>query len=145
MFPGLDHQVLSPVFNVKRPEGRTDEEIVAEVERKVIQMIGNYTHKEWDCAKKILKHAGRVNRVFDEMKISYQPRPKPTTAGKKMQPPGNIGSEPAETSKKGKISKTAVTTEGAAKGTKAQDVLAKRKADAAKTTLPLLAENLPSC
>jgi hypothetical protein len=62
-----------------------------------------------------------------------------------MQPPGNIGSEPVETSKKGKISKTAVTTEGAAKGTKAQDVLAKRKADAAKTTLPLLAENLPSC
>jgi hypothetical protein len=103
-------------------------------------MIGNYTHKEWDCSQKILKHAGRVNRVFDEMEISYQLRPKPAMAGKKMQPPGNIGSEPAETSKKGKTSKTAVATEGTAKVTKAQDVLAKRKAEAAKTTLPPLAE-----
>jgi hypothetical protein len=126
--PGLDHEVRSPIFKAKHPDGQTDEEIVAEVERKVIQMIGNYTHREWDCAQKILKHPGCVNRVFDEMKISYQPRPKLATAGKKMQPSGNIGSEPVETSKKGKTSKTVVATEGAAKGTKAQDVLAKRKA-----------------
>jgi hypothetical protein len=45
----------------------TDEEIVAEVERKVVQMIGNFTHKEWECAQRILKHQGLVNRVFDEM------------------------------------------------------------------------------
>jgi hypothetical protein len=45
MLPGLDHQVRSPVFNVNRPEGQTDQEIVAVVERKIIQMIGNYTHK----------------------------------------------------------------------------------------------------
>jgi hypothetical protein len=125
---------------VKCPDGQTDEEIVADVERKVVQMIGNYTHKEWDCTQKILKHTGRVNRVFDEMKIQYQPRPKPATAGKKMQPPGNIGSETVETSKKGKVSKTVVAPEGAVKSTKAQDVLAKRKAEAAKTTLPPLAE-----
>jgi hypothetical protein len=57
-----------------------------------------------------------------------------------MQPPGNIGSETVETSKKGKVSKTVVAPEGAVKSTKAQDVLAKRKAEAAKTTLPPLAE-----
>jgi hypothetical protein len=44
--PGLDDMVRSPKFNVKRPEGKIDEEIVAEVEKKVVQMIGNYTHKE---------------------------------------------------------------------------------------------------
>jgi hypothetical protein len=136
----LDHEVRSPIFNAKRPDGQTDEEIIAEVEWKVVQMIENYTHREWEFAQKILKHPGRVNRVFNEIKISYQPRPKPAMAGKKMQPLGNIGSEPVETSKKGKTSKTVVATEGAAKGTKAQDVLAKRKAEAAKTTLPPLAE-----
>jgi hypothetical protein len=52
-----------------------------------------------------------------------------------MQPLGNIGSEPVETSKKGKTNKAAGTTEGASKSTKAQDVLAKRKVEAAKTTL----------
>jgi hypothetical protein len=140
MLPGLDHEVRSPKFNVKRPDGKTDEEIVAEVEKKVVQMTGNYTHKEWVCAQKILKHQGRVNQVFDEVNVSYLPRPKPATSGKKMQTPGNVGLEPVETSKKGKTSKTAGTTEGASKGTKAQDVLAKRKADAAKTTLPPLAE-----
>jgi hypothetical protein len=78
------------------------------------------------------------------MKISYQPRPKPATAGKKMQPPGNIGSDPTETSKKGKTSKTVVATEGVAKGTKAQDVLAKRKAELQRLLCPRLLKNLPS-
>jgi hypothetical protein len=140
LLPWLVHEVRSPIFNVKHPDGQTDEEIVAEVERKVVQMIGNYTHKEWECAQKILKHPGCVNRIFDELKILYQPQPKPAIVGKKMQPPGNIGSEPAETSKKGKSSKAARATEGAPKSTKAQDVFAKRKAEAAKTTLPPLAE-----
>jgi acyl-CoA reductase-like NAD-dependent aldehyde dehydrogenase len=48
--------------------------------------------------------------------------------------------KPAETSRKGKSSKAVGTTEGAPKSTKAQDVLAKRKADAAKATPPPLAE-----
>jgi hypothetical protein len=47
---GLDYEVQSPKFNVKRPDGKTDEVIVAEVENKVVQMIDNYTHKEWECA-----------------------------------------------------------------------------------------------
>jgi hypothetical protein len=34
MLPGLDHEVRSPKFNVKRPDGKTDEEIVAEVEKR---------------------------------------------------------------------------------------------------------------
>jgi HD-like signal output (HDOD) protein len=29
----------------------SDEEIVAEVERKVVQMIGNFTHKEWNVPR----------------------------------------------------------------------------------------------
>jgi hypothetical protein len=61
MLPRLDHEVRSPKFNVKSPDGKTDVEIVAEVEKKVVQMIGNYTHREWECAPKILKHQGCVN------------------------------------------------------------------------------------
>jgi hypothetical protein len=138
--PGLDDDVRSPIFNVKRPEDVTDEEIVAEVEKKVVQMIGNFTHKEWECAQRILKHQGRVNRVFDEMGVTYSPRPVPPTAGKKMQPPGNVGSEAVETSRKARPGKTGSVVENAVKNSKAQDILAKRKADAAKATLPPLAE-----
>jgi hypothetical protein len=54
--PGLDYETRSPKFNVRRPEGKIDEKILAEIEGKVVLMIGNYTHKEWDCAQKILKH-----------------------------------------------------------------------------------------
>jgi hypothetical protein len=71
--PGLDCEVQSPKFNIKCPDGKTDEEIVAEVEKKVVPMIDNYTHKEWECAQKILKHQGRVNHVFDEMSVPYSP------------------------------------------------------------------------
>jgi hypothetical protein len=118
----------------------SDDEIVAKVEKKVVQMIGNFTHKEWECAQRILKHQGRVNRVFDEMGVTYSLRPVPPTAGKKMQPPGNIGSEAVETSRKTKSGKTTTVSDIAVKNTKAQDILAKQKADAAKATLPPLAE-----
>jgi hypothetical protein len=87
-----------------------------------------------------LKHQGRVNRVFDEMGVTYSPCPVPPKASKKMQPPGDIGLEPAETSRKNKSSKIDVTAENVARNTKDKDVLAKRKADAAKATLPPLAE-----
>jgi hypothetical protein len=113
---------------------------VAEMEKKVVQMIGNFTHKEWECSQRILKHHGRVNRVFDEMGVTYSSRPVPPTASKKMQPPGNIGSEAVETSRKTKSGKTTAIVDSAMKNTKAQDILAKRKADAAKATLPPLAE-----
>jgi hypothetical protein len=67
--------VRSPIFNVKRPADKTDEEVVAEVERRVVQMIGNFTQKEWECAQRILKHQGRVNRVFDEISVTHSPSP----------------------------------------------------------------------
>jgi hypothetical protein len=138
--PGLVDNVRSPIFNVKRPADKSDDEIVAEVEKKVVQMIGNFTHKEWECAQRILKHQGRVNRVFYEMGVTYSARPVPPTASKKMQPPGNIGSEAVETSRKPKSSKTTAVVDNAMKNTKAQDILARRKADAAKATLPPLVE-----
>jgi hypothetical protein len=103
-------------------------------------MIGNDTHKEWEAAQKILKHQGRVNCVLEEMKVPCPLRLKPTTPGKKMQPPDNIGSEPAGTSKKGKTSKTIATREGTSKPAKASEVLARREAEAAKTTLSPVAE-----
>jgi hypothetical protein len=137
---GLDFETRSPKFSVKHLEGKTDEEILAGVENKVIQMIGNYTHREWQCAQKILKHQGRVNRVLEEMNVSCPPRQRPVTASKKMQPAGNIGSEPAEISTKGKVNKSVAAAEGTSKNVKATDVLAQRKAKAAKTTLPPTAE-----
>jgi hypothetical protein len=33
---GLDQNLRSPIFNVKRPADKTDEEVVAEVETKVV-------------------------------------------------------------------------------------------------------------
>jgi hypothetical protein len=44
--PGLDDNVRSPIFNVKQPADMSDDEIVAEVQKKVVQMIGDFTHKE---------------------------------------------------------------------------------------------------
>jgi hypothetical protein len=138
--PGLDFEIYNPKLNVKRPEGKTDKVILGEVDRKVIQMIGNYTHKEWECAQKIWKHEGRVNRVLEEMKVQCPPRPKPAALCKKMQCFDNIGSEPVEIYKKAKAGQIAVTTEGTSKNVKATDVSVHNKAKAVKTTLPPLVE-----
>jgi hypothetical protein len=77
----------APSSKFSAPKEKNNEEIIAEVERKVIQMIGNYTHKEWEVAQKISKHHSRVNWVLEEMGIACPPRPKPLTPGKKLQPP----------------------------------------------------------
>jgi hypothetical protein len=74
------------------------------------------------------------------MGVTYSPRPVPPTAGKKMQAPGNIGSEAVETSRKTSPGKAGSVVDNAVKNSKAQDILAKRKADAAKATLTPLAE-----
>jgi hypothetical protein len=71
------------------------------------------------------------------MGVTYSPHLVPPTAGKKMQPPGNIGSEAIKTSRKTRLGKTGSVVDNAVKNRKAQDILAKRKADAAKATLPL--------
>jgi hypothetical protein len=102
-------------------------------------MIDNYTHKKWECAQKILKHQGQVNGVFD-VGVAYSPRPIPMTVGKKMLPAGNVGSEPAETSKRKRTGKLTTAPEGTSKSVKAADVLVQQKADAAKTTLPPIAK-----
>lgn len=138
--PRLDFQTRSPKFNDKCPKGKTNKEILAEVERKVTQMIRNYTHKEWECAQKILKDQGHVNRVLEEMKFPCPLQPKPAAPGKKMQPADNVGSEPVEISKKDKTSKMSVMTEGTSKVAKDTKVLVHRKAEVAKTTLPPIVE-----
>lgn len=61
----------------------------------------------------------------ERMGILCPLRPNPTTAGKKMQPPENVGSEAVETSKKRKASKAAVATKGPSKLAKASDPLAR--------------------
>jgi hypothetical protein len=59
------------------------------------------------------------------MGVTYSLRPVPPTADKKMQPPGYIGSEAVETSRKTKPGKTIAVVDSAVKNIKAQDVLAK--------------------
>jgi hypothetical protein len=108
-------------------------------------MIGNFTHKEWECAQRILKHQGRVNRVFDEMGVTYSPRPVPPTASKKMQPPGNTGSEAVETSQKSKLSKIVVTTEPTMKSTKPKTSWPSEKRMLLKLPCLRLQKNLRSC
>jgi hypothetical protein len=99
---------------------------------------------EWECAQKILKHEGRVNRVQEEMKVQCPPRLKPAAPCKKMQPPGIIGSEPTEDYKKVKADKIAITTDGTSKNTKATDVLVQRKAVLLKLHYLQLLRNLLS-
>jgi hypothetical protein len=57
-----------------------------------------------------------------------------------MQPPGNVGSEPTETSKKSKTGKAVVVTEGTLKLAKASEDLEWRRAEATKMTLVLAVE-----
>jgi hypothetical protein len=62
--PRLDRNVRSPIFNVERPVDKTDDEVVTEVEKKVVQMIGNFTHKDWECAQRIFETSGPGQPCF---------------------------------------------------------------------------------
>ena len=39
-FSGMDYDLTSPVFGLRRPEGSTDEVIVAELEREASDILG---------------------------------------------------------------------------------------------------------
>lgn len=98
--PNIDLEDKFPKFGVKKPDGFSNAEYVAEIERQAVLLIGNYLLKEHESAMQVLKHGGRINRVFDEMKVSYGLHTRPDGPIKKMVLPGYVGSQIPEIKKK---------------------------------------------
>jgi hypothetical protein len=94
-------------------------------------MIGNYTHKEWEATPKNFEAPRSHQLRLGGNEGSLSSMPKTNSAVQKDGPPDNTGSEPVETSKKGKAGKAVVTTESSSKLAKASEALAQWKAAAA--------------
>jgi len=93
VFPGCERELPYPRFGLKRTEGRSDEILLAELEREAENYLGPYTEKELESAKLILCHEGRINRPFFEMGITVEARPKPVKGVKRHREVGNVGSD----------------------------------------------------
>jgi hypothetical protein len=82
-----------PRLKLERPKDKSDESIVAEVEREACDIIGPYHEKEYESAVAIVKHDGRINRVLHMMGVKVEPRAKSSRPSKRTRASGNTGSE----------------------------------------------------
>jgi hypothetical protein len=60
-------EVPFPRFGLELRENQGADEFMAEVEKKVNTMIGEYTTNEYKAYKNLVKHKKRINRVFSEI------------------------------------------------------------------------------
>ena len=112
-FAGLKYDVTSPVFGLRRPEGCSDEVIVAELERQAAKILGPWNRKEYGPLVEVCGENLRLNRCLAEMGVAYEPRPLPANAIPRMTPPGNVGSEVPGSKSKGKAKVEEVGSSGA--------------------------------
>jgi len=111
-FVGMEYDLTSPVFGLRRPEGSSDEVIVAELEPEASDILGPWNRKEYLSLVEVCKRNLRLNRWLAEMGVEYGLRPVPAGAVPRMTPPGNVGSEVASKKSKGKAKKEEVGTSG---------------------------------
>ena len=63
-FAGLKYDVTSPVFRLRRPEGSSDEVIVAEPERQAAEILGPWNKKEYGSLVEVCGGEPSVEPVF---------------------------------------------------------------------------------
>jgi hypothetical protein len=56
-----------PLFGLCLTNGQSAEDFMSEVEKKVNEMIGQYTMNEYKAYKNLVKYKRRINRVFSEV------------------------------------------------------------------------------
>jgi uncharacterized protein YktA (UPF0223 family) len=76
-------QVPFPRFVHQLKEGKSIEEFIDEVEKKVDAMIGESTLNEYKAYKNLVKHHKRINRVFAEVGAETTFRSRPPGVDKK--------------------------------------------------------------
>jgi hypothetical protein len=60
-------EVPFPKFGLQLRDGRSADDFMLEIERRVNLMIGEYTMNEYKAYKNLVKHKKRINRVFFEV------------------------------------------------------------------------------
>jgi hypothetical protein len=60
-------EVPFPLFGLRLTDGQSAEDFMSGVEKKVNEMIGQYTMNEHMAYKNPVKHKRRINRVFCEV------------------------------------------------------------------------------
>ena len=63
-FFGLEYEVLSPVFGLRKAEGKSDEVIVSELEREASEILGPWNKKEYLSLIEVCGKNLRLNRCL---------------------------------------------------------------------------------
>jgi hypothetical protein len=60
-------EVPLPLFGLHLIDGQSAEDFMIEVEKKVNDMIGEYTMNEYKAYKNLVKHKKKINQVLSEI------------------------------------------------------------------------------
>ena len=66
-----------PRFGFSRPKSENDGKFVRGIEEEANKILGDYSDKEHAARVAVLGTCPRLNRVFEEMKVTYSERPVP--------------------------------------------------------------------
>jgi hypothetical protein len=66
-----------PRFGLSRPKSENDGKFVRRIEEEANKILGDYSDKEHAARVAVLGTCPRLNRVFEEMKVTYSERPVP--------------------------------------------------------------------
>lgn len=101
-FDCVDWEVAFPIFVLSKPEGKSDEVIVAELKMVASELLGPWNKKEYDSFFAVCCHQGQVNRCLHEMGVSYEVRVVSPLPHRRLRAPGVLGSEVPVKKSKGK-------------------------------------------
>lgn len=68
----LEYEIVCPIFGLRRPNGKSNETIIAELEHEAMQLLGPWNKKEYDSFVVVCCHRGQVNRFLHEMRVRYE-------------------------------------------------------------------------
>lgn len=92
-FDCLNYEIVCPTFGLRKPAGKSDEIIVAELEQDAMELLGPWNKKEYDSFTTVCCHEVRINRCLREMGVNYGLRPVLAGPQKRNLGAGNVGSE----------------------------------------------------
>lgn len=92
-FDCLPYEITCPVFGLRNPQQKSNETIVAELEREALNILGPWNIREYDFFVAVCCHQGCINRCLHEMGVAYETRPVPPSPQKPSRGPGNVGSD----------------------------------------------------
>lgn len=109
---GVDEPVPFPRFGLEKPRGKSDEEVVAEVETKAKEILGAMSDREYASRVVVAGTTPCLNQIFEELGVWYEKRVPPLKVQAALAPNAKVSRVATESTMKAEALKRKNTPAG---------------------------------